>query len=53
MPRVNRKGIEFTGSFDDDSDSSSGTDIATGNAEASVDSDSSSVDSCGMTTEEL
>jgi len=53
MPRVNRKGIESTGPSDKDSDSSSGMDIAAGNAEASVDSDSSSVDSCGLTNEEL
>ena len=53
MSRVNRKGIKSTGPSGEDSDSSSGMDIAARNAEASVDSDSSSVDSCGLTNEEL
>ena len=53
MSKVNRKGIKSTGPSGEDSDSSSGMDIAVRNAEASVDSDSSSVDSCGLTNEEL
>lgn len=48
-----RKRIEFTDPPYVDSESSSVTDIAAGDAEASIDSDSSSDDSCGMTTEEL